>query len=141
MSAPQAKVMAVKTVSGTVTFDGGAGESEVTTVSGDARIKLGSQNRAHLKTVSGDFVATLGLNGDTQLDGEAVSGDIEVRLTGGTAAEYDVSTHSGEIENCFGPKPVEPAHGPGARLQFKDGSSNARVHIVTNSGDVKLCHD
>ena len=139
INAMQAKSLAAKSVSGDIEISGGNGEADVTTVSGSVKVKLGTQSHVHLKSVSGDITATLTLAGDAQLDGEAVSGDITLKIAGNASADYDVETHSGTISNCFGPKPVEPRYGPGSKLMFKNGDSNARVHVVTHSGDVRVC--
>lgn len=139
LKAPAAKSLRISTVSGDVQASGGDGESEVTTVSGSADLSLGVQARGRFKTVSGDFTVALGLTPDAQVDGEAVSGDVKLNVQGAAAADYDIETHSGSIHNCFGPKPEEPRHGPGSRLMFKNGDSRARVHVVTHSGDVRVC--
>lgn len=139
LKAPAAKSFRISTVSGDIQASGGDGESDVTTVSGSADLTLGTQSRAHFKSVSGDFTVALGLSPDAQVDGEAVSGNVKLNLHGAAAADYDVETHSGSIHNCFGPKPEEPRYGPGSRLMFKNGDSSARVHVVTHSGDVRLC--
>jgi hypothetical protein len=46
---------------------------------------------------------------------------------------------SGNISNCFGPKPKEAQYGPGSRLVFRSGEGNAHVQIETKSGNVSLC--
>jgi DUF4097 and DUF4098 domain-containing protein YvlB len=137
--APAAKSLYVHSISGDIEVSGGNGESEVTTVSGTVRLKLGSQSKVYFKSVSGDFSASLGLSNDADVNAEVVSGDITLKLAAPAAADYDVVTHSGGISNCFGPKPVEPQYGPGSKLVFKNGDSAAHVHIVTHSGDVRLC--
>lgn len=141
LNARSAKSIAVKTVSGDVTLDGGSGETDVTTVSGTVKIDEGTQTRAHFKSVSGDVTARLAMSADAQIDGQSVSGDISLKFAGVPAADFDVQTLSGGIENCFGPKPAESRHGPGSRLEFKNGDGGARVQISTKSGDVKLCTD
>jgi hypothetical protein len=55
------------------------------------------------------------------------------------AADFDVQSFSGSIDNCFGPKPVESSYGLGSRLTFRSGDGQARVRIETKSGDVHLC--
>jgi DUF4097 and DUF4098 domain-containing protein YvlB len=139
LNARSAKSLAVKTVSGDITLVGGSGETDLSTVSGTIKVQAGTQSRAHFKSVSGDVRAVFGMTGNAQVDGESVSGDIELSFLNDPAAEFDVQTFSGDIVNCFGPKPVQPAHGPGSRLAFKNGDSNARVQISTKSGDVSLC--
>jgi hypothetical protein len=139
LTATAAKRIEVKAISGNITLTGGNGEIEATTVSGDAHLTLGTMSRARFKTVSGTISAKLAAATDAQIDGESVSGDVSLEFASEPAADYDVQTLSGDIDNCFGPKPTEPRHGPGKRLTFKTGDTSARVHLSSNSGDVRLC--
>jgi hypothetical protein len=139
LTANAAKVIEVKSISGNIVLTGGNAEVEATTVSGDAHLTLGTVSRARFKTVSGDLSATLAAAADAQIEGESVSGDVKLDFASAPAADFDVQTISGEIDNCFGPKPIESRHGPGARLTFKTGDSSARVRISSHSGDVRLC--
>jgi len=138
-TANAAKRIEAKAISGSITLTAGNADIEATTVSGDAHLTLGTVSRARFKTVSGDFSAKMSAAADAQIDGESVSGDIRMEFASEPAAEYEVQTLSGDIENCFGPRPVEPRHGPGKRLTFKTGETSARVHLTSNSGDVRLC--
>ncbi len=138
-TAMAAKRIEVKAISGDIVLTGGNTDIEATTVSGDVRLTLGSVSRARFKSVSGGISATLATTADAQIDGESVSGDIKLDFAGEPAADFDVQTLSGDIDNCFGPKPVEPRHGPGKRLTFKTGDTSARVHLTSNSGEVRLC--
>lgn len=139
LRAAAAKMVEIKAISGDIEFTGGNADIEATTVSGDARLNLGIVSRARFKTVSGDFSASLGAATNAQIEGESVSGDIKLEFTGTPDADYDIQTLSGEIDNCFGPKPVESRHGPGSRLNFKTGDSGARIRVSSNSGEVRLC--
>ena len=76
---------------------------------------------------------------DGRFEGESVSGNLVVKLAGTPAADFDVQSVSGNISNCFGPKPKEAQYGPGSRLAFKSGEGNAQVQIETKSGNVSLC--
>jgi DUF4097 and DUF4098 domain-containing protein YvlB len=134
-----AKRIEVKAISGNIELTGGNTDIEASSVSGDAHLTLGTVSRARFKTVSGNIQATLAAASDAQIDGESVSGDIRLDFAGEPAADFDVQTLSGDIDNCFGPKPVEPRHGPGKRLTFKTGDTSARVHLTSNSGEVRLC--
>ncbi len=138
-TATAAKRIEVKAISGSIVLTGGNSDIEASTVSGDVRLTLGTVSHARFKSVSGGLSATLAAAPDAQIDGESVSGDIRLEFAGEPAADFDVQTLSGEIENCFGPKPVEPRHGPGKRLTFKTGDTSARVHLTSNSGEVRLC--
>ena len=134
-----AKLIEVKTISGDIVLTGKTAEIEATTVSGTAHLTLGTVSRARFKTISGDITAALAAAPDAQMEGESVSGDIKLEFASTPEADFDIQTISGDIDNCFGPKPNESRHRPGARLSFKTGDSGARVHISTRSGDVRLC--
>jgi DUF4097 and DUF4098 domain-containing protein YvlB len=139
LTARAAKMTEVRTISGDVTLNGGGGELEVTTVSGDVRLQLATLTRVRLKSISGDLSASLALSADGQLDGESVSGTVTLDFAGTPAADFDLQTISGDIDNCFGPKPLEPRHGSGSRLNFKNGEGSAHVRVSTKSGGVKMC--
>jgi DUF4097 and DUF4098 domain-containing protein YvlB len=138
-TANAAKRIEAKAISGSIVLTGGNTDVEASTVSGDAHLTLGTVSRARFKTVSGDFSAKLAAAADAQIDVESVSGDIHLEFASEPAADYEVQTLSGDIDNCFGPRPVEPRYGPGKRLTFKTGETSARVHVSSNSGDVRLC--
>jgi hypothetical protein len=138
-TATAAKRIEVKAISGDIVLTGGNTDIEATSVSGDVQLTLGTVSRARFKTVSGAISAKLAAASDAQIDGESVSGAIKLEFAAEPAADFDVQTLSGDIDNCFGPKPVEPRHGPGKRLTFKTGETSARVHLSSNSGEVRLC--
>jgi hypothetical protein len=139
LTANAAKVIEVKSISGNIVLTGGNADVEATTVSGDAHLTLGTVSRARFRTVSGELSATLSAAADAQIEGESVSGDVKLDFASAPAADFDIQTISGDIDNCFGPKPTESRHGPGARLSFKTGDSSARVRVSSHSGDVRLC--
>ena len=129
-----------KTVSGDVKVSGTDGDFTLNTVSGDAMVTLGDLTRAQLETVSGDISVVAGtLAAQGQLDATSVSGDLQVRFAAPPDADIEVQTFSGDINNCFGPKPSEEKYGPGSRLNFRSGKGGGRVHIDSKSGDVGIC--
>jgi hypothetical protein len=130
----------LKTVSGDVEVSGIDGELQLNTVSGDATVSLAALTRAHLETVSGDVkVSAAALGSPGQVDAESVSGDMQLDFASPPDADIDVQSLSGDIRNCYGPKPVEQHYGPGSRLSFRNGKGGGRIHIDTQSGDVELC--
>jgi hypothetical protein len=139
VTAAAAKMIEVKTVSGTIHVSGSGGEVEISTISGDATLDLESITRGRFKSISGGLTAGFALAADGRFEGESVSGNLVVKFVGTPAAEFDVQSVSGSISNCFGPKPKEAQYGPGSRLMFKSGEGNAHVQIETKSGDVSLC--
>jgi DUF4097 and DUF4098 domain-containing protein YvlB len=139
LTAAAAKAIEVKTVSGDVVLTGGDADTEVTTVSGSAKITLGTPSRARFQSISGTLTANFALGPDTQVEGESVSGDLKLEFAKTPEGDFDIQTFSGDIKNCFGPKPAEARHGPGSRLTFKSGDNRARVRMSTKSGDVRMC--
>jgi Putative adhesin len=132
-----AKNIEAKSISGDVVLTGGNADTEVTTVSGNAKLTLGTVPRARFRTVSGDFTANMAAAPGVMVDAESISGNVVLDFASAPAADFDVQTLSGDINNCFGPKPVRPQYGPGNRLMFKTG--DGRVRVTTKSGDVRLC--
>ena len=144
LRAPAAKVIEVKTISGDIQlFAGGGaaplGEVSVTTVSGEAKVELPVLGHGHFKSVSGDMSVHLGMAENTQIEGESVSGTLHFDFAKLPDASIDVQTISGDIDNCFGPKPMESKWGAGSRLSFKSMDGNGHIRIQTKSGDIAFC--
>jgi DUF4097 and DUF4098 domain-containing protein YvlB len=139
LSAPSAKRIEIKTISGNIQLTGGQGEAEVSTVSGKIEADLGSLTRGRFKSISGDVTANYSMAQDAQIEGESVSGTIRFGFASTPDADFDVQSFGGTIHNCFGPKPTEPQYGPGTKLIFKSGDGHGSVRIATKSGDIKLC--
>jgi hypothetical protein len=77
---------------------------------------------------------------DARLDFESISGDIRLDLAGPVNAAIDASSFSGEIRNCFGPKPARTdEYAPGKELRFTEGQGGARVRIRSMNGDIDIC--
>ncbi len=63
---------------------------------------------------------------------------MELRLPAATAADFDVTTFSGNISNEFGPQARRTSeYGPGKELSFSTGAG-ARIVAKSFSGDVRL---
>jgi DUF4097 and DUF4098 domain-containing protein YvlB len=139
LSAPAAKRIEIKNISGNIQVTGGQGEAEVNTVSGKVQADLGSLTRGRFKSISGDVTANYSMAPDAEIEGESVSGTIRFGFASIPGADFDVQSFSGTIDNCFGPKPTEPQYGPGSKLIFKSGDGHGNVRIATKSGDIKFC--
>jgi hypothetical protein len=139
LNARAARTVEVKTISGDIELGGGGAETVVTTVSGDEKLELGAVTRGRIRSVSGDLSVRLSLAAEGELEVESISGVVAVDFHGSPAAQFDVQSFSGEIDNCFGPKPVESRYGPGSRLEFKNEDGRGRVRISSKSGNVHLC--
>jgi DUF4097 and DUF4098 domain-containing protein YvlB len=137
----QKGLLTVTTVSGNATVSHVAGEVNGSTVSGDFRLGLGAVDRSRLRTTSGDLSLAAFLAGDGRLDVETISGDVRIDLAKPLNVEFDVSSFSGDIQNCFGPKPARTdEYGPGKELRFTEGKGLARVRVKALSGDVSICN-
>jgi DUF4097 and DUF4098 domain-containing protein YvlB len=130
----------LSTVSGDVTLERGAGELEATTVSGDLVLEVLSARTVRTRTTSGDLLLRGSLTDDANVEAETISGEIAVRMKPQAGFEYEVSSFSGDIGNCFG-RQAESAnrHGPGMRLNGSTGEGKARLRVKSMSGDVALC--
>ncbi|HVN30506.1 MAG TPA: DUF4097 family beta strand repeat-containing protein [Thermoanaerobaculaceae bacterium] len=128
-----------KSVSGIVRLRGVSGSVEAGSVSGDISVTGGTVSSAGLETTSGNITFDAGLAKDARVEAKSISGEVELRLPAGVAADFDVTTFSGEIKNELGP----PAHrtseyGPGMELSFTTGTGGARIVAKSFSGSVYL---
>lgn len=128
----------VNSISGAITVTGATGEIRIGTVSGRVDLMLGAVTRARFQTVSGPISASGSLAPGAHLEARSISGRMQLTLSG--AADYDIDSFSGAIDNCFGPKAEHAASGPGSHLAFQEGDGNARVRIGTHSGSIHLCN-
>ena len=126
-------------VSGGVTLRGVAGAVEARSVSGDVLVKGGDATRVELETTSGDIRFEASLAKDGRLDAKSVSGTVTLDLPAATAADFDVSTFSGDITNEFGPAARRTSdYAPGRELSFSTGGGGARIVAKSFSGSVLL---
>lgn len=133
-------LLTITTVSGDAIALKVAGEVNANTVSGDLVLGLGETDRSRLRSTSGDLTLAMRLAREGKVDAESISGDVRLNLVGGSDAEFDISTFSGEIRNCFGPKPVATSeYAPGEELRFREGQGLGRIRVKTLNGDVTVC--
>ncbi len=157
ISVPTGSRLKVNTVSAAVEVSGIEGQAGVQTVSGAVLLK-GRVCRAEINTVSGsiDMDAVEGLEeanlntvsghlaiDATRLDGgsyrlNTLSGDVTVRNAGGLAADWNVSTFSGQIDNEIGP-PAERTsqYAPGQSVTFSTGGGS-EIALNTFSGRIQI---
>lgn len=130
----------VAAVSGDVDAQSLAGELDAKSVSGDLNIRDTTISHGRFQSTSGDVVARIVLEGEGRFEAESVSGDVELILNGDVDAEIDLSSFSGSIDNCFGPKPERRSrYAPGLDLRFTQGEGRGDIRVKTLSGDVELC--
>jgi DUF4097 and DUF4098 domain-containing protein YvlB len=129
------------TISGSIRLERGAGDVEANTTSGEINMQVDSGRSVRMRTISGDLVFRGSLTKDADVDAQTVSGDVKLHAKPETAYEYEVTTFSGDIDNCFNVKSERTSrYGPGQRLSGSLGQgSGGHVRIKTMSGDVNLC--
>jgi DUF4097 and DUF4098 domain-containing protein YvlB len=118
-----------------------AGGAEVTSVSGDIDATVDPLGAVRLRTTSGDIVLGGSFAPAGSVDVESVSGSFRFRSPGPGGFVAEVSSFSGDIETCFGARPVATdKYGPGRRLDATVGKGEGRVRVKSMSGDVSLCN-
>lgn len=128
------------TISGTIRVEHAAGDVEASTTSGGINLALDSGRSVRMRTVSGDVSFRGKLTKDADFDAQTVSGGVKMRADSDGGFEYDVTTFSGDIGNCFNAKSEKNNHyGPGERLSGSLGNGSGHVRLKTMSGDIELC--
>ncbi|HEY2943799.1 MAG TPA: DUF4097 family beta strand repeat-containing protein [Vicinamibacteria bacterium] len=128
------------TVNGALTVRGARGELDANTVNGELRVVGGGPfQRAHLESVSGAIRFEGELAPHADLQAQTVSGEIELALPAGVAADFTVSTFSGDVINEFGAATYRTGrHSPEKELTFSTGRGGAKIAIETLSGSISL---
>ncbi len=129
-------------ISGGIKVDHGAGDLEATSVSGDVILHLDSMKNLRIHTTSSDVAIEGKLLRGGNIEADTVSGGMKVRVVPDTGFDYDISTFSGDIDNCMGIKAEHASrYGPGSRLRGTVGQSSddTQVRLKSMSGDIDLC--
>lgn len=126
-------------VSGNVLIDGVGGDVEAKSISGRVRLRARSLQRAELESISGDVDLEAGLADDARVNATTTSGRVKLLFNGGAGGDYELSSFSGSIDNCFGPEPARDGPGPRRELRFSESGGGARVFVRTMSGRIELC--
>ena len=130
----------VSSVSGDVYGERLSGEIEANSVSGDVIIRESRVTNGDFSTTSGDIEVIAAIVQGARLDFESVSGDVRLSIDGKHDGSYDISTFSGDIENCFGPEP-DRRRSRDQRVRFAEGDEDhARIDVTTMSGDIEVCN-
>jgi DUF4097 and DUF4098 domain-containing protein YvlB len=138
IDAPASRVRA-ESVNGRVVIRGASGDIEASTVNGRLEVSGGEFERVRLEIVNGRVVFEGGLSASALLEVESVSGDVELLLPAGVAADFQVTSFSGDIDNDFGPQAERTSRWTTEKeLRFASGGGGASVEIHTLSGDVRL---
>jgi DUF4097 and DUF4098 domain-containing protein YvlB len=136
------KPMALHTtsISGSIRLEHGAGDVEATTVSGDLSVQLDPGRTIRLRNTSGRIDIKGKLTKDADVDAQTVSGEVRLHAPAESGYDYEISTFSGDIRDCFNVKPEKTSeYGPGERLNGTLGKGDGHVRIKTMSGSIDLC--
>jgi hypothetical protein len=128
-----------ESVNGAVTVRGAGGEIGASTVNGPLTVSGGTFQRARLETVNGRILFEAGLAAGGSLEVETVSGAVELALPAATAADFTITTFSGDIRNELGPPAQRTSrHTTEKELTFSLGGGGGSVTIDTLSGAIVL---
>src|SRR5207247_341121 len=109
----------LKTASGDIVFSGGSEDAGLTTVSGTIRVPSGRFERARIESVTGavDFAGDVARGGSIDIDTH--SGAIDLRMPRKVAADFDIASVAGTIENGITKRPAVPGReGRGQEIGF-----------------------
>jgi len=129
----------LKTATGDIIVNGGSDDAGLTTVSGTIHVLKGRYERARIETVTGavEFAGEVARGGSLDIDTH--SGPIELRFPAKAAAEFDVASVAGTIENSLTSRsPVSGREGRGQEIGFSIGQGGGRIYIRTFKGNIRL---
>ncbi|HSB60616.1 MAG TPA: DUF4097 family beta strand repeat-containing protein [Vicinamibacteria bacterium] len=128
-----------ESVNGPVTVRDSSGELEASTVNGPLVVTGGNWDRVRIETVSGSLRFEAALPKHAALEAETVSGSVELVLPSQIAADFSISSFSGDIDNEFGPAPTRESRWTSEKhLGFSVGGGGTRVSVQTLSGNIHL---
>ena len=110
-----------ETVSGEIKLQGGlAGDVQLESVSGNISLVAPALNKLQVSTVSGDARLRAALKPSAEVKAETLSGVLELSLPANTSARLHAETFSGDIRSPAG-KVAREEHGPGKSLDTTFG--------------------
>src|SRR5437868_6402061 len=129
----------LKTATGDIAFNGGSEDAGLTTVSGTIRVPAGRFDRARIQSVTGavDFAGDVARGGS--LDVDTHGGAIDLRLPRTIAADFDIATVAGTIENALTKRAALPGReGRGQEIGFTAGGGGARIYVRSFKANIRL---
>jgi len=131
--------MRIRTVSGDINADVDAYTFDAKTVSGDIDGKIGRNEYANLLSVSGDIEVELTLINDGRVEGQTVSGNIELTFDDTVNADFELNTGpGGDIYNRLSTEKPSDTSRWGQELRFTKGDGDGTVELETMSGTLKV---
>ncbi len=131
--------MRLRTVSGDINTDVDAFTFDARTVSGDIDGSIGRSELVSLLSVSGDIEVALSLADDGRLEGQTVSGSIELSFDDELNADVEINTGpGGDIYNRLSKHRPDDNNHWGQELRFTQGDGDGNVELETMSGSIKV---
>lgn len=135
--AGHAEQAALQTVSGEILAPALGSKARLQTISGRIQAGGGPWQTLSLSTVSGDMQLTGALAAGGNIDVDSMSGDVQLKLPADTSATLHASSFSGDLHSDFG-TPIRADRGPGSSLDARLGTGDAKIHIETFSGNLRV---
>jgi DUF4097 and DUF4098 domain-containing protein YvlB len=127
-----------ETVSGEIKLQGGlAGAVDLESVSGNISLVAQALDKLQVSTVSGDARVRAALKPSGLIKAETLSGVVELNLPANTNARVHAETFSGDIRSPSGSVRREE-HGPGKSLDTSFGNGQGEIKLESFSGDVRV---
>ena len=127
-----------KTATGDITLHGGQ-DIGAATISGTIRSTGGEVERARLEATTGAISFASGVARGASVEIDTHSGPIEILLAAGSAADLDVSTITGSIDNRFTlNRPNPGSEGRGMTLTSSTGMGGGRIVVRSFKGTVQV---
>jgi len=129
----------LKTATGDIVFNGGSEDAGLTTVSGTIRVPAGRFDRARIQSVTGavDFAGDVARGGSLDIDTHG--GAIDLRLPRTIAADFDIATVAGTVENALTKRAALPGReGRGQEIGFTAGGGGARIYVRSFKANIRL---
>ena len=129
----------LETVSGKIKVARADGELTANSVSGSLIIQDGSIDGGRLSTTSGTIRCEAAPTGNGSLKLKSLSGSVTLVVPKDVAADFELSTFSGTINNEIGPKAERTSkYAPGRRAEFSTGTGGPHIEMNSFSGTIEL---
>jgi len=129
----------LRTVSGDINSNVNARTFDAKTVSGDIEGDIGSTEYASVLSVSGDIDIELKLENDARVEGQTVSGNLELNFKNQVNADFELNTGpGGNIRNRLSDDKPDDNNRWGQELDFTLNDGDSTVELETMSGTIKL---
>ena len=129
----------LRTVSGDINTDVAASTFDAKSVSGDIEGAIGATEYASLLSVSGDIDVELRLKTDGRIEGQTVSGNLELKFNDRVNADFELNTGpGGNISNRVSDDKPDDNNRWGQELNFTINDGDGSVNLETMSGTIKL---